>query len=88
MANVEKLNDDMMEQVAGGMLTPEQALAKAYEHANIANGQVDFLKQVQLDYENGRQVYDIKFYKGGMEYEFDVDAQTGMILKYEKGYDD
>ena len=49
---------------------------------------MDFLKQVQLDYENGRQVYEIEFYKGGMEYEFDVDAQTGMILKYEKGYDD
>ncbi|MBO5574168.1 MAG: PepSY domain-containing protein [Clostridium sp.] len=85
MANLEKLSDDSMEQVAGGTLTQEQALAKALEHSGV--GQVDFLKQVELDYEHGRQVYEIKFYKNGLEYEYDIDAQTGAVLKFEKDFD-
>ena len=36
---------------------------------------------------DGRKVYEIKFYQGGLEYEYDVDAETGNILKFEKDYD-
>lgn len=33
-------------------------------------------------------VYEIEFYKDGMEYEYEIDAETGEIIKYESGWDD
>ncbi len=73
--------------MAGGTLTQDEALAKALEHANLKKDQLDFLKKVELDYEHGRKVYEVSFYKGGFEYEFDIDAETGSILKFKKDWD-
>ncbi len=87
MANPEKISDQMMENVAGGTLTQDEALARALQHANLRRDQLDFVKHVELDYEHGRKVYEIKFYQGGMEYEYDVDAENGAILKFERDYD-
>ncbi len=83
----EKLSPQDLENVAGGTLSQDQALAKALEHANLNRGQLDFVKKVEMDYEHGRKVYEIAFYQGGWEYEYDVDAETGAILKFEKDFD-
>ena len=88
MANPEKLTDDMMEQVSGGTLTKDEALAKALEHANLKKDQVDYIKKVELDYEHGRKIYEVRFYKDGYEYEYDIDAESGKVLKFEKDLDD
>ena len=89
MKNIEmnRLNDQEMEKVSGGTLTRDEALAKALEHAKLRKDQVDFVKKVELDYEHGRKVYEVKFYQGGFEYEFDIDAETGNVLKFEKDWD-
>ena len=88
MSTPEKITDDMMEQVSGGTLTKDEALEKALEHANLKKDQVDFVKKVELDYEHGRKIYEITFYNGGYEYEYDIDAETGKVLKYDKDLDD
>ena len=88
MATPEKLTDDMMEQVSGGTLTKDEALAKALEHANLKKDQVDYIKKVELDYEHGRKIYEVRFYKDGYEYEYDIDAESGKVLKFEKDLDD
>ncbi len=82
-----KLSDQELENVAGGTLTQDEALARALEHANLRKDQVDFVKRIEMDYERGRRIYEIEFYKGGFEYEFDVDAETGNILKFKKDWD-
>jgi len=87
MENINKLRDNELEKLAGGTLTKEEAIAKALEHAQLKKDQVDFFKQVELDYEHGRKVYEIKFYQGRFEYEYDVDAETGEILKFDKDWD-
>ena len=87
MNNINKLNDNELENVAGGTLTQDEALAKALEHAQLKKDQLDFLKKVELDYEHGRKIYEISFYQGGFEFEYDVDAETGAILKFEKDFD-
>ena len=87
MNNINKLNDNELENVAGGTLTQDEALAKALEHAQLKKEQLDFLKRVELDYDHGRNVYEINFYQGGFEYDYDVDAETGAILKFEKDFD-
>lgn len=78
----------MMEQVSGGTLTKDEALKKALDHANLDKDQVDYIKKVELDYEHGRKVYEITFFKGGYEYEYDIDAESGKALKFEKDLDD
>ena len=79
------LNDNALENVTGGTLTQDEALAKALQHAGVSKP--DFVKRIELDYEHGRKVFEVKFYQGGFEYEFDIDAETGAVLKYEKDYD-
>jgi uncharacterized membrane protein YkoI len=88
MTNPEKLTDDMMEQVSGGTLTKDEALKKALEHAHLKRDQVDYVKKVELDYEHGRKIYEVTFYKDGYEYEYDIDAESGKVLKFEKELDD
>ena len=80
------LNDRELETVVGG-ISQDEALSKALGHAGFSRNQVDFIKKVELDYEHGRKVYEIEFYKGGYEYEYVVDAETGMIYKSKKDWD-
>jgi uncharacterized membrane protein YkoI len=77
----------MMENVVGGMITEDEALASALAKAGLKKEQLDFMKRIDLDYEHGRKVYEIEFYVDGFEYEFDVDAETGKVLKFKKDWD-
>ena len=87
MENINKLNDTELEQVAGGTLTEEEALEKALAHANLKRDQIDFVKRAEMDYEHGRKVWEIKFYQGRMEFEYNIDAENGSVLKFEQDYD-
>ena len=40
------------------------------------------VKEIHLDRENGRMVYEGEIYYNGWEYEFDIDAVTGAIVKW------
>ena len=40
--------------------------------------------EIKLDKENGKSVYEIEFSYKNSEYEYDIDASTGEILKFEK----
>ena len=42
----------------------------------------------ELDYDDGRQVYEVKAVLGQMEYEFEINALTGAILEFETDEDD
>lgn len=42
----------------------------------------------ELDYDDGRATYEGEVYKDRMEYEFEIDALTGKVLKWEQDYDD
>ena len=84
---MEKLNDQVMENVVGGAITEEEALAAALEKAGLKKNQIDFMKRIELDWERGRKVYEIEFYFDGFEYEFDIDAESGKVLKFRKDWD-
>lgn len=60
----------------------EQAKNIAADHAGFSVSEVTFSK-VELDYDDGKAVYEIEFYNGQTEYEYEVDAATGDILEYE-----
>ena len=87
MSSIDKINDQELETVAGGTITQEEALAKALEKAGLKKEQLDFIKKVEPDFEHGRQIFEVSFYKEGFEYEFDIDAGNGNVLKYKKEWD-
>ncbi len=67
---------------SGSCIGMDAARHAALTHAGCSAGQVAFSKE-ELDYDGGRAVYEIEFYKDGMEYEYEIDAVTGAVLKYD-----
>ena len=65
-----------------GQITLEEAKEIALKHANLTNDQVIFGK-CELDYD-GTQKYDIEFHKNNVEYNYEIDANTGEIISYEQ----
>lgn len=61
----------------------EQAKAIAFQHAGVTEDQVR-MKKVKMDYEHGVKIYEVEFYVGFTEYEYDIKADTGEILKFSK----
>lgn len=58
----------------------EAAKSAAFAHAGLDAAQVT-MGEVDFDYEDGRMVYELEFYADGAEYEYDIDASTGAVVK-------
>ena len=76
-----------MQQNNGTAISQQEALALALKDAGLSEAEVQY-PHVELDYDDGRQVYEAKFYQGQMEYSYDIDAANGQILSFEKEIDD
>ena len=63
-------------------ITSDQALDIALKHAGIAKKDALF-PSVKKDYDDGRQVYEVEFYAGFMEYNYDIDVATGSIIEFD-----
>ena len=83
MSDLKKLENEELEQVVGGKISAEDAYGRALQHANLPVGTKIRKKKCKLDFEDGRRVYEIEFIADGMEYEYDVDASSGKIVKFE-----
>lgn len=57
----------------------------AISHKGITASQVTMMK-TELDYENGTAVYEVEFKYGRYEYEYEIDAVTGAVLRYHIDY--
>ena len=65
----------------------EGAKQIALAHAKVALKDVTFIK-AELETENGRLVYDIDFYSGNVEYDYEINAATGSILSVDWDIED
>ena len=63
-------------------ITPDEAKQAALDHAQLTAEQVVFT-QAKLDYDDGRAVYDIEFYSGNKEYDYEIDAASGKVLEFD-----
>ncbi|MEV7231774.1 PepSY domain-containing protein [Polymorphospora sp. NPDC051019] len=59
--------------------------AKEIALGRVGGGTVE---EVDRDREHGRPVWEVEIYKGQVEYEVDVDRETGEIVKFEQDDDD
>lgn len=63
-------------------ITAEQAKETALKQAGLDASQVSYI-EAHLDYDDGRAVYEGKFFSGELEYEFDVDGTTGNLIDWD-----
>lgn len=63
-------------------VTEDQAKAIALEHAGVAESDATFYR-VEQDRDNGRNVYEVEFYSGTTEYDYEIDRDTGDIVSYD-----
>jgi len=68
-------------------ITESDVLLSALDHAGV-NAESAYDLSVELDNDHGRAVYEVEFKADGYEYEYEINASTGEILKFDKEKDD
>lgn len=71
----------------GSMITAAEAKEIALNHAGISAASASFIK-VELDTDDGVQVYEVEFCVGATEYDYEINALTGSVIHYESEIDD
>lgn len=64
-------------------ISADKAKKIALGDAKLAEKDVTFVK-VELEFENNRLVYDVEFYSGNVEYDYDIDAVSGAIVSADR----
>ena len=64
-----------------------KAKSIALNHAGVSESKA-YDMDIELDDEDGKLVYEIEFKSGNMEYDYEIDAASGAILKHEAELDD
>lgn len=59
----------------------EAAKEAALKHAGFSASDATFV-EAEYDYDDGRMVYEVEFHVKGTEYDYEIDAQTGEVVKY------
>lgn len=59
----------------------EAAKEAALKHAGVSASDATFV-EAEYDYDDGRMVYEVEFHVKGTEYDYEIDAQTGAVVKY------
>jgi uncharacterized membrane protein YkoI len=69
-----------------GYVGRQAAIRAALAHAKFNEADVRKLR-CELDREDGVMVYEVDFKKDGFEYDYDIDARTGTVIKAKKERD-
>lgn len=72
---------------ASAYIGEQAAMDAAYAHAGVTAADV-VRSNTRLDWEDGIMVYEVDFDTAGFEFEYDVNAETGDIIKNEKEAND
>ena len=77
--NVTKTNNDF--------IGAEKAKAEAFKHANVKASDVKYAK-AELDRDDMVVHYDVEFVAGRYEYEYEINAETGKVIAFDKEIND
>lgn len=64
-------------------ITVDQAKEAALTHAGVKAADAVFHK-AELDWDGGRAEYEVEFYVGNTEYDYDIDAVTGAVRSFDQ----
>lgn len=65
----------------------EAAKQAAITHSGVDPNSVSRIK-CELDWDDGRMIYEVEFAANGIEYEYDIDAENGAVLSFESDTDE
>ena len=85
--NGTKQQGGSMTQESAGYIGAEKAKSIALSNAGLTAASVTGLVS-ELDSDDGTAVYEVEFMYGGYEYDYEIDAKSGAILKSDKELDD
>lgn len=71
---------------AGSYITADKAKEIALDHAGVKAADAVFLV-AGLDWDDGKVHYEVEFYSGSMEYDYDINAVTGAVLSFDHELD-
>jgi uncharacterized membrane protein YkoI len=70
----------------GKFIGAKKAKSIALKKAGLKASQVTFTS-AHREYDDGRYLYDVEFYHGDWEYSFEIAAETGRIVEWDKDYE-
>lgn len=82
----ERQDDNDAALPAAASVSAERAKSIALANAGLSTGEITEF-EIELDTDDGMAVYEIEFKAKGFEYDYEIDAATGKILKREKEKD-
>lgn len=82
VTDADSFNNGQQQTTTTGDIGAEKAKEVALQHAGLKASDVTFIKSV-LDYDDGRKVYDVEFYSGNKEYDYEIDAQSGKVVSFD-----
>lgn len=68
---------------SGNYISADRAKQIALNDAGVKESSAVFLR-ANLDWDDGRMKYEVEFYSGTTEYDYDIDAVTGAILSSDR----
>ena len=68
---------------SGNYISADRAKQIALNDAGVKEANAVFLR-ANLDWDDGRMKYEVEFYSGTTEYDYDIDAVTGAILSSDR----
>lgn len=68
-------------------ITKEEAVSIALAHAGLQENQVTRLR-TEFDYDDGRPEYEVDFHHDRYEYDYEIHAETGKIIGWDKDLED
>jgi uncharacterized membrane protein YkoI len=69
-----------------GYIGFEKAKSIALAHASVSESEIRKY-EAEIDHHGGRAVYEIEFDHARMEYKYELDAETGEIIRWKSEYD-
>lgn len=79
ISNPEVTNNETVET---NKITTDQAKEIALKHAELTEDQVSFIT-TKSEFDDGIEKYNIEFYYNNKEYDYEINAANGQIIKYD-----
>lgn len=79
-AQLQTNSSQIVTETAPGSISMETAKSIAMNDAGVSGESVSY-SSAKLDWDDGRQVYEVDFFSVGIEYEYEILASDGSILK-------
>lgn len=67
------------------LLTQEEALQTALDYLGFAKDQVTHIR-AEYEIDDGVPQYDVEFHQGDWEYEFEIHAENGNVISFDKDH--